>query len=85
MEVVVDTDHPGYAVYEANCMACHGAELEGTAAPALVGPDFDFTAEEIADISVNGIGTMPPNAFTGTDEELEQLVDFILTVNESIE
>lgn len=85
VEVVIDTEHPGYAHYEANCMMCHGAELEGTAAPALVGPDFDFTAEELADISVNGIGTMPPNAFTGTDEELEQLVDFILSVNESLE
>jgi menaquinol-cytochrome c reductase cytochrome b/c subunit len=84
-EVVIDTEHPGYAAYETSCLACHGAELEGTAAPALYGPEFDFTAEEIADISVNGIGTMPADQFTGTDEELEQLVDFILSVNESVE
>ncbi|WP_156855873.1 menaquinol-cytochrome c reductase cytochrome b/c subunit [Oceanobacillus sp. AG] len=85
IDVEIDTDHPGYAVYETSCLACHGAELEGTAAPALYGPEFDHTAEEIADISVNGIGAMPPDQFTGTDEELEQLVEFILSVNESIE
>lgn len=82
-EVVIDTEHAGYAPYETSCLACHGAELEGTAAPTLVG--IDFSAEELADIAVNGIGTMPADQFTGTDEELEQLVDFILTVNESVE
>ena len=83
VQVEIDTEHPGYAVYETSCLACHGAELEGTAAPTLVG--IDYSAEEIADISVNGIGTMPPDQFTGSDEELEQLVDFILSVNESVE
>src|SRR5690606_36063284 len=33
VQVEIDTEHPGYAVYETSCLACHGAELEGTAAP----------------------------------------------------
>lgn len=77
----VDTSHPGYEAYETSCLSCHGDSLEGGAAgPTLIG--IDQSAEEIADIAVNGIGDMPPGMFDGDEEELEQLVDFILTVNE---
>ncbi|MFD1849521.1 menaquinol-cytochrome c reductase cytochrome b/c subunit [Oceanobacillus bengalensis] len=83
-EVAIDTEHDGYAAYEASCMSCHGGNLEGgPAAPTLVG--IEYTAEEIADIAVNGIGGMPAGIFTGSDEELEQLSDFIMSVNESTE
>jgi len=79
--LTVDTEDPGYAVYENSCLSCHGESLEGGAAgPALL--EIDYTAEEIADIAVNGIGDMPPGLFDGTDEELEQLSEFILSVNE---
>src|SRR5699024_3104463 len=80
-EVAIDTDHPGVAIYEENCLSCHGDQLEGTqAAPGLI--DTEYSAEEIAEIAVDGIGSMPPDQFTGTDEELEQLVEFILSVEE---
>jgi len=80
-DVEIDTTHPGYEIYENDCLACHGDALEGTASgdPLI---DIDLTAEEISDIAVNGTGDMPADMFTGTDEELEDLVDFILTVNE---
>ncbi|WP_068672016.1 menaquinol-cytochrome c reductase cytochrome b/c subunit [Oceanobacillus sp. Castelsardo] len=82
--VTIDTEHSGYAVYENSCMSCHGGELEGgPAAPTLVG--IEYSAEEIADIAVNGTGAMPAGIFTGSDEELEQLADFIVTTNESAE
>lgn len=81
-DVEIDTSHAGFAPYESNCLACHGESLEGTAAgPTLIG--IEYSAEEIADISVNGTGNMPPGMFTGSDEELEELVDFILSVNEA--
>lgn len=77
----IDTTDPGYAVYENSCIACHGGSLEGSpAAPALL--DIDLTAEQIADIAVNGIGSMPADQFEGTDEELEQLANFIISVSE---
>jgi len=82
-DIAIDQDHPGYAIYENSCLGCHGDSLEGASGPALIGIDFD--ADEIAEISVDGIGDMPPGMFTGTDEELEQLVDFILSVNEEAE
>ena len=80
-DIEIDQEHPGYAVYESSCLACHGDTLEGGASgPSLIG--IEDSAEEIAKIAVDGIGDMPPDMFTGTDEELEQLVDFIMTVNE---
>lgn len=80
-ELTIDTEDPGYAIYESSCLGCHGDSLEGGAAgPSLLG--IDLTADEIATISVEGIGDMPPGMFAGSDEELEQLVNFILAVNE---
>ncbi|OZU90124.1 cytochrome C oxidase Cbb3 [Virgibacillus indicus] len=78
--VEIDTEHPGYAIYENSCLSCHGGELEGTAGPSLVG--IDYTPEELATIATDGIGSMPPDQFTGSDEELDQLVEFIISVNE---
>ncbi|GGA61392.1 menaquinol-cytochrome c reductase cytochrome b/c subunit [Ornithinibacillus halotolerans] len=79
--VEIDTSHEGYAVYEANCMSCHGESLEGGAAgPTLVG--IEYSAEEIAQIAQEGINTMPADMFKGTPEELELLVQFITSVNE---
>ncbi|MFC4387649.1 c-type cytochrome [Gracilibacillus marinus] len=80
-EVEIDTSHPGYAAYENSCLQCHGGELEGgPAAPTLIG--VEYTAEEIMDIAVNGINSMPADQFQGTEEELQQLAEFIVTVNE---
>ncbi|GAA0423039.1 MAG: c-type cytochrome [Bacillota bacterium] len=80
-EVAIDTEDPGYAIYENSCMSCHGEDLQGgAAAPALIGTEH--SAEEIATIAKDGTGSMPPGQFAGTDEELQQLVDFIVSVNE---
>jgi Cytochrome b(C-terminal)/b6/petD. len=80
--VEVDKDHPGYGVYASlTCISCHGENLEGVGInPSLT--NIDRSKEEIKDIAVNGIGSMPPGQFTGTEEELEQLAEFILSVNE---
>ncbi|QTM99642.1 cytochrome C oxidase Cbb3 [Sediminibacillus dalangtanensis] len=83
VEVEIDEDHPGYEVYQNNsCIQCHGESLEGgAAAPPLT--DIDHSVDEIKDIAQNGIGDMPPGQFEGTDEELQQLAEFIVEVNES--
>lgn len=84
LEVEIDTEDPGYAAYESSCLSCHGEALEGGAAgPALIGTEY--TAEEIATIAKEGVGDMPAGIFTGSDEELEQLVNFITSVNEQVE
>lgn len=62
---------------EANtCLTCHGNELQGGAgAPALI--DVELSPEEIKDVIQNGRGAMPAGIFTGSDEELDKVVEFI--------
>ncbi len=80
-QMEVDMDDPGYDVYANSCLSCHGDSLEGGAAgPALIGTEY--SGEEIKDIAVNGVGDMPADMFDGSDEELDDLVEFILSVNE---
>lgn len=80
-DLAIDTDDPGYEIYANSCASCHGDALEGGAAgPTLIG--IDRTVEEIAEIAVDGVGDMPPGMFDGSDEELEQLAEFIISVNE---
>ncbi|SDX72123.1 MULTISPECIES: menaquinol-cytochrome c reductase cytochrome b/c subunit [Salimicrobium] len=75
-EVEIDTEAAGYAAYEANCMQCHGEQLQGSGNnPSLL--ETEKSVEEIKDIAVNGIGSMPADMFSGSDEERQQLAEFI--------
>lgn len=75
----IDKSKPGYKVFKANCMQCHGDSLQGGVGPSLIG--IDHTKKEIKKIAQEGTGNMPPGVFKGTDEELEQLATFIISVN----
>ncbi|WP_186577791.1 menaquinol-cytochrome c reductase cytochrome b/c subunit [Aquibacillus kalidii] len=82
-EVEIDTESAGYAVFENSCMQCHGDQLQGGgAAPSLIG--IDYSVEELKDIAKNGIRTMPAGQFKGSEEELQQLAEFIVSVNEQV-
>ncbi|WP_347860484.1 c-type cytochrome [Salimicrobium sp. PL1-032A] len=75
-EVEIDTEAAGYAAYESNCMQCHGEQLQGSGNnPSLL--STEKSVDEIKDIAVNGIGSMPADMFGGSDEELQQLAEFI--------
>lgn len=81
VEVEIDKESDGYGIYqESSCISCHGEDLEGVSGPALVG--LDLTPEEIVDIAKDGQGDMPGGTFEGTDEELEQLAEFIASLQE---
>ncbi|WP_062104814.1 menaquinol-cytochrome c reductase cytochrome b/c subunit [Bacillus niameyensis] len=77
VDVEVDKEAEGYKVYASqSCITCHGDNLEGgPAAPPLV--NLDHTPEEIIDIAHNGYKSMPANQYTGSDEDLEKLAEFI--------
>lgn len=79
-EVEFDKDAEGYQIYsEQSCINCHGENLEGGVGPGLAGTGM--SAEEIADIAVNGLPPgMPPNAFEGSDEDLQKLAEFIASL-----
>lgn len=77
VESTIDKEHPGYAVYEANCLSCHGDALQGQGNyPSLI--EADVTVEQVKDIAVNGVGEMPAGIFGGSDEELQQLAEFVV-------
>ncbi|WP_010647600.1 cytochrome c551 [Oceanobacillus massiliensis] len=57
----------GEEVFQANCSACHGADLSGGAGPDLTQVGSRYSADEIADIVTNGKGNMPPVNVTGDD------------------
>lgn len=78
-DVEVDETAPGYEIYQtqtSSCVACHGGDLKGAVGPSLL--NTGLTADEIKEIVMNGSDAgMPAGSFTGTDEELDVLADFI--------
>ena len=79
-DVEVDETSEGYEIYQAqaSCIGCHGGDLAGVSGPMLLGNEL--TAEEVKDVIANGRDAMPAGAFTGTDEELEVLSEFIASL-----
>lgn len=64
-----------------SCQACHGVNLEGTpAAVALWDVGSRMDKQEILDIINNGGATMPGGMFTGTEEEKDQLAEYLSTL-----
>jgi menaquinol-cytochrome c reductase cytochrome b/c subunit len=83
-EVNIDKQSDGYAIYKQNCLSCHGDSLQGgAAAPTLIG--IERSVDEIKDIAQNGTGNMPPGQFKGSEEELQKLAEFIVSVNKQAE
>ncbi|HZG70868.1 MAG TPA: cytochrome c [Chondromyces sp.] len=59
----------GEEIYQANCLSCHGENLEGGFGPALDKAGAEHSKEEILEIIKNGQGQMPPNIVEGEDAE----------------
>src|SRR5690625_7893782 len=57
-------------IYENNCSACHGADLEGNNGPDLTDVGSKYDADEIADIIQEGTGGMPAQSQV-SDEDTE--------------
>lgn len=64
------------AVFQANCAACHGADLSGGAGPDLTQVGSKLSADEIADIISNGVGAMPAQSQVA-GEELTALSEWL--------
>lgn len=80
--VEIDKDAEGYKIaQEQTCLTCHGENLSGGGGgPSLIGTDY--SVDEIKDIAVNGVGSMPADIFKGTDEELQTLAEYITGLGE---
>jgi mono/diheme cytochrome c family protein len=76
----------GAALYAQACAGCHGAMLEGTAAPALKGPAFGeiaaaqaLTAASLLDVVANTMPQSDPGSLTA--EQYNAIVAYILQQN----
>src|SRR5690625_5280013 len=52
-------------LYKSSCASCHGDDLSGGVGPALDTIGNEMSADEIEDVIVNGVGTMPPGLLSG--------------------
>lgn len=63
------------AIYASSCAACHGNDLSGVAGPGLTTVGSSLSADEINDIILNGVGTMPGGLVSA--EEADVLTDWL--------
>jgi mono/diheme cytochrome c family protein len=76
----------GQAVFSANCQSCHGANLQGVAAPAVAGTEFLTTVKTnkwtLADLRTLVVENMPlNNPGTLTPEQYANVIAFLLASN----
>lgn len=73
----IDKESAGYQIYSKSaCISCHGETLRGGAG----GPNISntiYSSEEIAHIAKNGFNKMPAGLWSGSDEDLKTLTEFI--------
>lgn len=62
-------------LYAANCLSCHGGNLEGGFGPALATIGSKYTAEEVKGIIQNGVGKMP--AINVDAEKAQAIADWL--------
>src|SRR5690625_3378334 len=58
------------AIYKNACAACHGDDLTDGSAPELAQIGNKLSEEEIADIIINGQGSMPPGLVPNDEAEV---------------
>ncbi|GEN84362.1 cytochrome c-550 [Sporosarcina luteola] len=72
-----DFDPESFA--QGQCISCHGGDLTGSFGPNLHG--LSLSQEELHDIIKNGTdGGMPPFGDKASDEEIDELAEYILSL-----
>lgn len=71
-------DASGEEIYAQLCARCHGAELEGGAAPAIV-VTADTSEQDLAGVIRDGVGSMAGFETTLGDEQIGRLVDYLMS------
>lgn len=78
---MVDADDPAFTetMTAAQCIACHGVELEGGGAPTLRGVGDHLNKEELVAIITNGAGegAMPAFKDSLSAEEIDQIATWL--------
>jgi polar amino acid transport system substrate-binding protein len=76
----------GVAVYRKSCLQCHGADLQGTAGPAVAGTDFQANAKRnkwtLNDLRTTVFENMPfSNPSSLTPKQYADVMAFLLASN----
>jgi cytochrome c551 len=67
------------ALYSANCAGCHGEDRSGRSGPALLPSRLTRDPDDYAELITNGGGGMPAFGSRLSADEIDALVEFILT------
>ncbi|HTW22256.1 MAG TPA: c-type cytochrome [Candidatus Baltobacteraceae bacterium] len=75
-------DLPGKALFEQRCSTCHGLDAGGAMGPNIQGIPFRLGADTVKGIIKNGMGGGGMPAFAGQldDAQIQQIVDYLLTL-----
>ncbi|GFZ79738.1 hypothetical protein GCM10008018_26620 [Paenibacillus marchantiophytorum] len=65
------------AVFKANCVSCHGANLEGLVGPNLQKVGSKLSKEQIVAIVTNGKGAMPSFKGKLSDDEISSVATWL--------
>ncbi|OZB93498.1 cytochrome c551 [Paenibacillus sp. XY044] len=69
----------GEATFKANCVSCHGNNLEGAVGPNLQKIGAKYSADEIAGIVSNGRGGMPSFKGQLSDADIQGVAQWLAT------
>lgn len=74
-----DNNDPGAQLWaqQATCIGCHGVDLTGGSGPSLTDVGSRLSADDIKEVITKGRGNMPPRMFSGSDDELDQLANYL--------
>lgn len=79
-EPTAEAEHPGKALYKQYCVLCHGADGKLGLNGAVDLTTSQLPREEAIDQVTNGKGLMTPFKELMTEEEIEQVVDYVITM-----
>jgi putative heme-binding domain-containing protein len=73
---------PGKQLFEQRCSSCHGLDAGGAMGPNIQGIPFRLGADTVKGIIQNGMGGGGMPAFAGQldDAQIQQIVDYLLTL-----
>ncbi|MDW0117372.1 cytochrome c [Sporosarcina thermotolerans] len=76
-DVATSEDFDPESFTQGQCVSCHGGDLSGGFGPTLHGLT---DKEAVHDIIKNGVGSMPAFGSKLSDEQIDQLTDYLLTL-----
>ena len=77
-EVEID----GAKLASQNCASCHGKDLTGAVGPNLHEKGAKLSADTIAAVIRDGVGTKMPGGILKDDKEIEAVAKYITTLGE---